>query len=98
MRTYGHPNSTWGVIEGNILQDAATQNCLMAKPDFMLNVNPQRRKEITNVFAVTSSSPPHRLPVRQRKRHVRRRPESTSSSPPTPAIRSTKTSTRPSRA
>ena len=23
----GHPLSTWGVIEGNILQDAATQNC-----------------------------------------------------------------------
>lgn len=47
----GHPNSTWGVIEGNILQDAATQNCLMAKPDFMLNVTLNGQKEITNVFA-----------------------------------------------
>ena len=47
----GHPNSTWGVIEGNILQDAATQNCLMAKPDFMLNVTLNGEKEITNVFA-----------------------------------------------
>lgn len=47
----GHPNSTWGVLEGNILQDAATQNCLMAKPDFMLNVTLNGNKEITNVFA-----------------------------------------------
>jgi len=47
----GHPNSTWGVIEGNILQDSATQNCLMAKPDFMLNVTLNGEKEITNVFA-----------------------------------------------
>jgi len=47
----GHPMSTWGVIEGNILQDSATQNCLMAKPDFMLNVTLNGNKEITNVFA-----------------------------------------------
>jgi nickel-dependent lactate racemase len=47
----GHPNSTWGLIEGNILQDAATQNCLMAKPHFMLNVTLNGKKEITNVFA-----------------------------------------------
>ncbi len=47
----GDKNSTWGLIEGNILQDAATQNCLMAKPDFMLNVTLNSKKEITNVFA-----------------------------------------------
>lgn len=47
----GHPKSTWGVIEGNILQDAATQNCLMAKPDFMLNVTLNGDKDITAVFA-----------------------------------------------
>lgn len=47
----GHPNSTWGLIDGNILQDAATQNCLMAKPDFLLNVTLNGKKEITNVFA-----------------------------------------------
>ena len=47
----GHPKSTWGVIEGNILQDAATQNCLMAKPDFMLNVTLNGNKDITAVFA-----------------------------------------------
>jgi nickel-dependent lactate racemase len=47
----GHPNSTWGLLEGNILQDSATQNCLMAKPHFMLNVTLNGAKEITNVFA-----------------------------------------------
>ena len=47
----GHPLSTWGVIEGNILQDAATQNCLMAKPDFMLNVTLNGEKQITGVVA-----------------------------------------------
>ncbi len=47
----GHPQSTWGVIEGNAVQDAATQNCLMAKPDFMLNVTLNGQKEITGVFA-----------------------------------------------
>ena len=33
------------------MQDAATQNCLMAKPDFMLNVTLNGNKDITNVFA-----------------------------------------------
>jgi len=47
----GHPNSTWGIIEGNILQDAATQNCLKVKPQFMLNVTLNGKKEITSVFA-----------------------------------------------
>ena len=47
----GHPLSTWGVIDGNILQDAATQNCLMAKPDFMLNVTLNGEKQITGVVA-----------------------------------------------
>lgn len=47
----GHASSTWGIIDGNIVQDAATQNCLMAKPDFMLNVTLNSHKEITAVFA-----------------------------------------------
>ena len=47
----GHPQSTWGVIPGNICQNAATQNCLLAKPDFMLNVTLNGEKVITNVFA-----------------------------------------------
>jgi nickel-dependent lactate racemase len=47
----GHPKSDWGIIEGNPVQDSATQNCLMAKPDFMLNVTLNNNKEITNIFA-----------------------------------------------
>jgi len=50
-RMIGHPNSTWGLLEGNILQDSATQNCLMAKPHFMLNVTLNGEKHITSVFA-----------------------------------------------
>jgi len=47
----GNPQSTWGVIDGNSVQDAATQNCLLAKPEFMLNVTLNGEKEITKVFA-----------------------------------------------
>ena len=47
----GHPNSTWGHMDDNILRDACTQNCFMAKPDFLLNVTLNGQKEITNVFA-----------------------------------------------
>lgn len=47
----GHPQSTWGVVAGNICQNAATQNCLKAKPEFMLNVTLNGEKEITNAFA-----------------------------------------------
>lgn len=47
----GHPNSTWGRIDGNVVQDAATQNCLMSKPDFMVNVTLNGGREITNVFS-----------------------------------------------
>jgi len=47
----GHANSTWGILDGNVVQDAATQNCLMARPDFMLNVTLNGNKDITNVFA-----------------------------------------------
>jgi nickel-dependent lactate racemase len=47
----GHPNSTWGLLEGNILQDSAVQNCRMAMPDFLLNVTLNGQKEITGVFA-----------------------------------------------
>jgi len=47
----GNPKSTWGVIDGNGVQDAATQNCLMVKPEFMLNVTLNGEKAITKVFA-----------------------------------------------
>ncbi|MPN20382.1 Lactate racemase [bioreactor metagenome] len=33
------------------MQNAATQNCLMAKPQFMINVTLHGEKEITDVFA-----------------------------------------------
>ncbi|QDR83239.1 nickel-dependent lactate racemase [Sporomusa termitida] len=50
-RMIGSKHSTWGIIDGNPVQDAATQNCLLTKPDFMLNVTLNGKKEITGVFA-----------------------------------------------
>lgn len=47
----GNPNSTWGLIEGNPLQAAATEIALMCKPEFMLNVTLNGDKEITAFFA-----------------------------------------------
>lgn len=50
-RMIGSKNSTWGIVDGNPVQDAATQNCLLARPDFLLNVTLNGNKEITGVFA-----------------------------------------------
>jgi lactate racemase len=50
-RMISHPNSTWGVVEGNPVQDSAMQSCLLSKPNFMLNVTLNSAKEITQVFA-----------------------------------------------
>lgn len=50
-RMISHPNTRWGVIEGNLVQDSATQSCLLAKPNFMVNVTLNGKKEITQVFA-----------------------------------------------
>lgn len=50
-RMISHPSSTWGIIDGNPVQDSATQSCLLARPDFMLNVTLNGRNEITQVFA-----------------------------------------------
>ncbi|MCP4755777.1 MAG: nickel-dependent lactate racemase [Proteobacteria bacterium] len=47
----GHPQSTWGVIEENPIQEEATEIALMCRPDFMLNVALNQEKEITNIFA-----------------------------------------------
>jgi nickel-dependent lactate racemase len=47
----GHPKSTWGVLEGNPVQEEATEIALMCKPDFMFNVTLNGDKEITNFFA-----------------------------------------------
>lgn len=46
-----HPNSTWGLIEGNPVQGEATEIVSMCKPDFMLNVTLNGDKQITNFFA-----------------------------------------------
>jgi nickel-dependent lactate racemase len=50
-RMISHPNTRWGVTEGNMVQDSATQSCLLSKPDFMVNVTLNGKKEITQVFA-----------------------------------------------
>ena len=47
----GHPLSIWGVLDGNPVHESAKQNCLFAKPDFMLNVALNNSKEITAVWA-----------------------------------------------
>jgi len=65
----GNPQSTWGVIEGNILQDAATQNCRMACPDFILNVTLNGNKQITGVFAGELIAA-HRAGCAEVKRHA----------------------------
>lgn len=47
----GHPLSIWGVLDDNPVHESAKQNCLFAKPDFMLNVALNSQKEITAVWA-----------------------------------------------
>jgi lactate racemase len=47
----GHPNSTWGLLEGNPIQDEAMEIALMSKPDFMLNVTLNGEQNITGFFA-----------------------------------------------
>lgn len=47
----GDPRSTWGLLEGNPVQEEATEIAQMAKPDFLLNVTLNGEKEITNFFS-----------------------------------------------
>ena len=47
----GHPLATWGVLENNPLQEMAREVNTFCKPDFLLNVALNGKKEITNVFA-----------------------------------------------
>jgi len=47
----GHPNATWGVLENNPLQEMTREVNTFCKPDFLLNVALNGKKEITNVFA-----------------------------------------------
>lgn len=50
-RMIGDPRSTWGNIIDNPLQEMTREINQMCKPDFMLNVTLNRRKEITAIFA-----------------------------------------------
>ncbi len=50
-RMIGDPLATWGVIEDNPLQVMAMEVNSLCKPDFLLNVTLNGKKEITNVFA-----------------------------------------------
>jgi lactate racemase len=47
----GDPNSTWGLIDENPIQQEASEIALMAKPDFSFNVTLNSQKEITGIFA-----------------------------------------------
>jgi nickel-dependent lactate racemase len=47
----GHPLATWGILENNPLQEMAREVNTFCKPDFLLNVALNGKKEITNVFA-----------------------------------------------
>jgi len=46
-----HENSTWGILEGNPLQEMAKQYMKTAPPHFMVNVTMNGKKEITGIFA-----------------------------------------------
>ncbi|MBL8995602.1 MAG: nickel-dependent lactate racemase [Spirochaetia bacterium] len=47
----GHSNSTWGILDGNPLQQEAVDICRMAPPHFMWNVSLNNQKKITGFFA-----------------------------------------------
>ena len=46
-----HPESNWGVLDNNPVQDMAVETALMAKPHLSVNVTLNSRKEITGIFA-----------------------------------------------
>lgn len=50
-RMIGHPLATWGNMDNNPLQQMAREVNLMCKPEFLLNVTLNARKEITAAFA-----------------------------------------------
>jgi len=47
----GHPESTFGVLDGNPVQREVTEIALMCKPDFAVNVTLNDQGGITGVFA-----------------------------------------------
>ncbi len=46
----GHPNSTWGLIEGNPTQERIRHDGALAPVDFCINVTLNRNREITRFF------------------------------------------------
>ncbi len=50
-RRIGHPNSTWGITEGNPVHDDVREIARMTGVDFAIDVTLNRRQEITAVFA-----------------------------------------------
>jgi len=49
-RTIGHPQSTWGVIDGNPTQAAIRRNGALLPVDFCINVTLNRDRRITRFF------------------------------------------------
>jgi len=47
----GHPQSTWGVLDGNPIQAEIAEAVKCCPPDFMVNVTLNAEKAITDVFA-----------------------------------------------
>jgi len=50
-KNIGHPNSTFGVLEGNVLWEELRDIALRVGPSFVLNVTLNEQRQITNVFA-----------------------------------------------
>ncbi len=46
-----HPNSTWGVMDGNPMRQAVQELAAACPPDFLINVTLDNAKRITNFFA-----------------------------------------------
>jgi len=46
-----HPSSTWGVLEGNPIQQEIAEMVAPCPPDFLVNVTLNNRKEITGIYA-----------------------------------------------
>jgi lactate racemase len=56
MRAHGphmvsHPNSTWGLIDGNPVHSMIREVAAKTNPTFSVNVTLNRQREITNVFS-----------------------------------------------
>lgn len=47
----GHPKSTWGILDGNLIHAEMLEFALKTEPTFLLNVTINRKREITGVFA-----------------------------------------------